>query len=62
MKAEATCYMAKSPEGVIAVSAGGFCSTYDARRAIEKINAPDLTWKQMYRHGWRIVRVDVGEI
>lgn len=61
MKSEATCFMAKSPEGILAVSLGGQCTTQDVRRAMVKMNKPD-TWKQLYQRGWRVVRVDVGEI
>lgn len=59
-KASSTCYMAKSPDGVLAVSVGGWVSSQDARNA--KVRDCCFTWAQLYRRGWRVVRVDIGEI
>ena len=61
MKAGATCYMAKSPEGILAVYGGGFATRRDVCNDMADVNKP-VTWKQLYRDGWRIVCVTVKEI
>lgn len=60
MKSGAVCYMAKSPEGILAVSIGGHPGRQDVRNIMARVNEPE-TWRQLYRQGWRIVKVDVAE-